>query len=266
MLCLSKKDKSKKTAPTHIRTLCHVSLYGSLLTLAKLVTPFVKTLGGASISLNLASNVYRIEMVGGKWRAIAEVLAAGLPAQTGHMLLGLAVWAIPDMRTLEFILGGMGLISLPLWYLMPESPQWLLAKGRIEKTRTVILRISEINRRKNQCAKGELTEFLSKPKTTTKEASSPGFFDLFRYPNIRRNFCLLCFIWFSFSLGYYGLIYNTPPLSWNLYLVFIFPTFFTIPVLFVEPYLENKFGRKKLLTFWVVIHRLLLAAYKVNFY
>jgi hypothetical protein len=63
---------------------------------------------------------------------------------------------------------------------------------------------------------------------------------------IRRN--SLC-IWFVFSFSYFGLMYHTPAFDWNLYLVFVLPTFIMIPMNFIQPLLENKLGRKAILTF-----------------
>ena len=38
-----------------------------------------------------------------------------------------------DMDTLEMVIALSGLPFMVLWYFMPESPRWLLAKGRKDK-------------------------------------------------------------------------------------------------------------------------------------
>ena len=75
------------------------------------------------------------------------------------------------------------------------------------------------------------------------------FKDLIRYPSIRRNAFCMTLCWFAFSMGYFGLVYNTPAFDWNIYLVFICPTFFTLPWCLFQPVIENKCGRKPLVTF-----------------
>lgn len=67
-------------------------------------------------------------------------------------------------------------------------------------------------------------------------------------PGTRRNAIVMTFCWLAFSMGYFGLVYNTPAFDWNIYLVFIFPTFFTIPLSFLQPSMENIMGRKLVLT------------------
>ena len=49
-------------------------------------------------------------------------------------------------------------------------------------------------------------------------------------------------------MGWYGLVYNTPSFGWNLYLVFAFPAFFSSIIALCQPFMENYFGRKPLLT------------------
>ena len=59
-------------------------------------------------------------------------------------------------------------------------------------------------------------------------------------------------------MGYFGLVYNTPAFDWNIYLVFVFPTFFMIPVSLSQPFMENKLGRKPVMTSTMVLAGLCL--------
>ena len=79
------------------------------------------------------------------------------------------------------------------------------------------------------------------------------FKDLFRFSSIRRNAFCMTICWMAFSMGYFGLVYNTPTFDWNIYLVFVLPVFFTLPICFVQPWIENKLGRKPLMTFPLLV-------------
>jgi MFS family permease len=49
-------------------------------------------------------------------------------------------------------------------------------------------------------------------------------------------------------MGYFGLTYNTPAMDWNIFLVFSFPGMVGYVLGVIEPFIENKFGRKPVLT------------------
>ena len=82
--------------------------------------------------------------------------------------------------------------------------------------------------------------------------------DLMKLPATRRNALCMTLCWFAFSMGYFGLVYNTPAFDWNIYLVFVFPTFFMIPVSLSQPFMENKLGRKPVMTSTMVLAGLCL--------
>ena len=79
-----------------------------------------------------------------------------------------------------------------------------------------------------------------------------------KLPATRRNALCMTLCWFAFSMGYFGLVYNTPAFDWNIYLVFVFPTFFMIPVSLSQPFMENKLGRKPVMTSTMVLAGLCL--------
>ena len=102
-------------------------------------------------------------------------------------------------------------------------------------------------------------ESLGLPDELEKDNKTKGSFkDLVKYPATRRNAFCITFCWLAFSMGYFGLVYNTPAFDWNIYLVFVFPTFITIPTSLIQPLFENKLGRKALLTISLVSAGILL--------
>jgi len=89
-------------------------------------------------------------------------------------------------------------------------------------------------------------------------AKGGSMLDLVRYPATRRNSLIMCLCWLAFSMGYFGLFYNTPAFQWNPFLVFMFPAFLALPMNFIEPHLENYIGRKAMLTSTLIASGLLL--------
>ena len=65
---------------------------------------------------------------------------------------------------------------------------------------------------------------LAAEERSTGQTKKYTYRHLFRTPAIRRNTVIMSFCWLSFSMGYFGLLYNTPALEWNMFLVFVFPS------------------------------------------
>ena len=74
----------------------------------------------------------------GNWRSIAPALFAVIPAQGGFIALGLLIYLIPDMRSLEIFISSFAFLAIPLWFVLPETPRWLLTKGRYYMKKTSI--------------------------------------------------------------------------------------------------------------------------------
>ena len=53
-----------------------------------------------------------------------------VPFALGELLLGLEAYYIRDWVTLQLVAYTPVLVLLGLWFLVPESPRWLLATGK----------------------------------------------------------------------------------------------------------------------------------------
>ena len=159
------------------------------------------------------------------------------------------------MKTLELVMA-LGVVPfLSYAFILPESPRWLISKGRIDEAKVILAKALKMN----NLPMSRLDELEKIKKVDPDIPTKQAFFtDLFKNPGTRRNILCMSFCWFTFTMGYYGLIYNTPSFGWNVYITFCMPAFFTLPVLAVEPILENKVGRKPLITFLMLLSGTLL--------
>ena len=96
-----------------------------------------------------------------------------MPWQMGQLVLALTVYLIPDMKTLELTIGLLGILFLSLYFVMHESPRWLIAKNRGTEANEVIKKICEMNGR-------EFKEFL--PDSETQEIKKENVLHLMKYP------------------------------------------------------------------------------------
>ncbi len=212
--------------------------------------------GVLTLAYRTATDSYRVELTSGHWRSRVAHWGGELWWQLGHLSLGLLVYLIPNMKHLELFIGLSAIPFLPLWFLLPESPRWLLSQGRINEAKKALRIICKWNKRPlepiNHLKQINFDDNIKKRRGT--------ILDLVKYPATRRNILCMVFSWLAFSMGYFGLVYNTPAFDWNIYLVFVFPTFITIPITISQPFFENRLGRKPILTFYLLTAGLLLVS------
>ena len=215
--------------------------------------------GAMSLSFNTAKSVYCLELTSGKWKSRVGHYFGELPWQFGHLTLGLLVYTIPNMQYLELFIGLSALIFMPLWYFLPESPRWLASKGKFEETKEVLLKATKMNNRSTEKVEKEIQKLFN-AHSDNSNTKNGMMHHLFKFPGVRRNSIVMSFCWLAFSMGYFGLVYNTPSFDANIYFVFIVPALVGIPVCVIQPYFDNRFGRKKMMTIPLVTAGVLLLA------
>ncbi len=199
--------------------------------------------GAMSLGYNNVLSAYSTELTSGKWRAKQGYFFGANAWDSGVILLGFMAYMIRDMQMLELTIALSNIPFLLAWFLMQESPRWLLSKGKKDRAKVVITRVCKLNKRPVHVVEPFVDNF-----EMTEEEQKGNIMDLFRTPNIRRNTLLMCLCWLSFSMGYFGLFYNIPAFNWSPFIVFIIPAIPSIPSNFIEPHLENILGRKVMLT------------------
>ncbi|KAL6437757.1 hypothetical protein ACFW04_004254 [Cataglyphis niger] len=125
------------------------------------------------------------------------------------------------------------------YWIIPESPRWLLSKNRIDEAEVIVQHMAKVN------GKTVPTNFLRKMEVeilkrqgiscngknsndgsidvegeNRSPPSSATPMDLIRNPNIRKKFFILAFDWVANAVVYNGLSYNTTNLGVSDYLAF----------------------------------------------
>ena len=161
------------------------------------------------------------------------------------MLLAVIVYLIPNMAAVEwFLCASAAALSPLLYFLLPESPRWLLATGRKQRAAKVVAAICTTNRR--VFIQDDLDKYYESEHQA--KANNGSLRDLLRWAGLRRNFLSMCLCWLSFSMAYFGVLYNTPAKEGSVYIVFAIPGAVAILFVPVFPWMQGKLGRKWLLT------------------
>ncbi|XP_044222130.1 solute carrier family 22 member 4-like [Thunnus albacares] len=133
----------------------------------------------------------------------------------GMMLLPGTASLVRSWRHLSLIMAVPGLACLPLWWLLPESPRWLVSRGRLQEAE-LLLRLAALENRVD--APNVIFLPTNTEKTASQKSESLSFLDLLRTSNIRHITLKLWLIWFSISVSYFGLSFNMSGLYGNPFL------------------------------------------------
>lgn len=170
-------------------------------------------IGFASMSVAVVSFVLVVELVSGKYRTVIGILNI-LPVAISYVLAAGIAYFTRDWRLMQFIITIPGAMLLSIWYWLPESPRWLLAKGRIDELKLIIDRAAKTNG--FRLPEGyEKTLSSSDPDSEAEEVVS--IFDLFRMKFLRTTLVMLV-VWFGIVLIYFGITLHLSNLGGDIYL------------------------------------------------
>lgn len=169
-------------------------------------------LGFISVSVVFSGFVLSIELVEGNWRTVAGICYL-FPVSLSYMSIAGIAWLLRDWRDLQLAVSLPGFLFLAVWWVLPESPRWLLAMGKTQEVMAILKTAAKVNGR-------ELPHNIDKKllPTTTVEPESGSVMDLFKTHQLRKNTFLLFVIWFSVYLVYYGLVLNVGNIGGDIYI------------------------------------------------
>ncbi|XP_078588068.1 organic cation transporter protein-like [Branchiostoma floridae x Branchiostoma japonicum] len=164
----------------------------------------------------------------------------------GYVGLGAFAYVIRNWRKLQLAISAPFLLCLTYWWLLPESPRWLIVTGRMKQAKRVIKRAAKMNQadlpdklyHEMDC---DLIQDNGDDKNGRREHN---LLDLVRTPNIRKNTLVVGFTWFVMVAVYFGLSLGSPDLPGDPYVNFIICSSLEIVAVVVAWSTMNRWGRK----------------------
>ncbi|KAL7740582.1 hypothetical protein ACLKA6_009468 [Drosophila palustris] len=190
--------------------------------------------------------IISLELVGEKYRSFVTVMTCTFYT-SGIMLLSLVTYLERDWVRLSYY------TSLPFYayflymFVMPESPRWLLMRGRLEEALKILERMAIINGRQFPEAvhsKLEAQIRRDKLRKQKKKIANVGLMDLCRTPNMRLKTILITLSWFANETVYLGLSYYGPSLGTNQYVSFFLSAVVELPSYLCCWYFMDTWGRR----------------------
>ncbi|XP_047521002.1 organic cation transporter protein-like isoform X2 [Pieris napi] len=196
-------------------------------------------MGLVSVSVVYAAFVLSVELVGGKWVTIAGVCNF-FPLPLAYVIVSLLSMIMPNWRDLQLALSIPGCLLIFLWFVLPESPRWLLSMGRTQEAKAILEKAATFNKRE---LPADIDKLLLVYKTDTK-SEDPSVCMLLRGYLLKRTVCLFI-AWFAMTIAYYGLLLNIGNFNLgNLHLTSIILAVVEIPAIGLSIPILLKAGRR----------------------
>ncbi|XP_076239477.1 organic cation transporter 1 [Calliopsis andreniformis] len=216
--------------------------------------------------------ILALELMGPRYRTFAGMVICMFFA-SAMSLLALLGYLLRHWFTLSLATSVPFVLLFSYYWIIPESPRWLLSKNRIDEAEVIVQRMAKINGKtvpSNFLRKMEL-EILRRQgvacngtNSGENEVMDPGDeerlppagatpMDLIRNPNIRKKFFILAFDWVANAVVYNGLSYNATNLGVSDYLAFFIGGLVEIPSYVITWYAMDRLGRR-----WVLCLTMLL--------
>ncbi|XP_072923294.1 organic cation/carnitine transporter 2-like isoform X3 [Hemitrygon akajei] len=197
--------------------------------------------GLGDISNYVAAFVLGSELLTDSMRITYSTFGVGVFFALGYMFLPFVAYFIREWRTLTVTLTLCCLFYIPLWWFIPESPRWLLSKGKVEEAESVIRHIAKKN---GVTPPPKIFSELELEYIKNNEVKSVPFTQLLKTCNIRAITIINVLVWMIISMGYFALTLNIPNLHGDDYLnCFLFAAS-EIPANVATWLLLRKYSRK----------------------
>jgi len=200
-----------------------------------------------AFTMSLEYSGVREHIPGFYWVSYSTVLANGIsiPFAIGEAIPVFYAMGLKKWKVFQAAVSGSMAFAFIAWFLLPESPRWLITQGKHEEVKKMMEKAAVKN-------KVKLSPEIFSAKETEKEdeeSSMPiyGLKDIFRPSQLRIT--LVMFVcWPVVTLLYYGLSLSADKIKMtdNFYLSFILVCLVEIPPYILLPFVIDMWGRKPL--------------------
>jgi len=192
-----------------------------------------------------------------KWVSYQTMLGVMIqaPFPIGMALLTVLAMFIPHWSNLQLIGSAITFVQVFLWFLIPESPRWLLAKNRQKEYSALVAAAAKKNGKKLsselefelQTGKqgGEEEAGKEVAANEDKEGDQLGLKDLFS----KELWLITVVMWIAWpvvTMGYYGITFGMANLSDDIFTNFIVSSIIEIPAYILVLLVMDIIGRKPL--------------------
>ncbi|VVD00493.1 unnamed protein product [Leptidea sinapis] len=188
----------------------------------------------------VTSFVLTMELIGTRFRATVGILYQ-IPFNFGHLLLPFFGYFFRNWSHFQLAISMPSILFMSYYYLLPESPRWLLTVGRVDDAVKIMETAAKRNGRATEGIRSSIQKMMAGSTKDTKEHS---FIDLFRTPRLRSRTIAICFNWFVCGFCFFGVSQYIGHFSGNIFSNVAISAAILVPGTLISIYANKVLGRK----------------------
>ncbi|XP_044531428.1 solute carrier family 22 member 14-like [Gracilinanus agilis] len=178
-------------------------------------------------------------------RAQAILLAHSFFA-IGLAMVSFLAYFIAHWRLLYVAGGAPAIFLISYIWILPESPRWLIMRGKIEKAKLVLRTAASINQR-------IIPQNLLRQLSCEEDTPYGTVLDILQNHKLRKITMILVYVWFSISCCYFSLTNHVKRLKMNTQGSYLAFPLAEVPSRFLCITFVEKLGRKTTLSFTLYV-------------
>ncbi|XP_053615863.1 organic cation transporter protein-like [Plodia interpunctella] len=190
----------------------------------------------------VVSFVLIMETVGPDYRELLGCTYQ-FPFIFGHMSIPLFAYYFRDWQTYSLAMAVPQALYLGYFFVLTESPRWLVSVGRVEQATAIVKRAAAINNRPTTKIEETLTK-LSQDMRAASEQPKPNYSALFQRALLCKTLCC-CFLWLITGTTYFGFNQYISQSSSDPFISVAAAGAIQLPGVFLSMWLLKHLGRKK---------------------
>ncbi|XP_039279903.1 carcinine transporter [Nilaparvata lugens] len=191
--------------------------------------------------------IISLELVGPNYRSFVTVMTC-MFYTFGLIFLAAITYMERDWTQLSIVTSLPFVVYYIYWCFLPESPRWLLAKGRLEEASKILETLARVNNKElPNTFRQKLKQRMMLQRSRSEEMrdkKTPGLCTLCQTPNMRLKTTLITLNWFANEMVYVGLSYYGPALGNDRYLSFMLSSLVEIPSYLTCWVVMDRWGRR----------------------
>lgn len=203
----------------------------------------------------LTSFVLISEILSSKWTAFAGIIIMFFYSLGGLTVAGIG-FAISDFRWLQLSFLPLPLFMLSYHFLVPESPKWLLTKGRYDEVISIFKSMAKYNKKPypEALVHQYMKQVESELQAKSEEKRVVSITRIFK-PDLRKTTIITTIDWIALMLIYSAFTVSMNELAGSIYVNILLACSLEIPGYFASVFIIRHCGRK-----WPVVASLGLSA------